>query len=88
MLEIITTKQFEKDIKLSKKRKKDLSKLWSIIAKLSSGRLFEAKHKPHKLFGNWESFTECHIEPDWLLIYQVKDKFIYLVRTGSHSDLF
>lgn len=88
MLEIITTKQFEKDLKLSQKRKKDLSKLWNVLEKLSNGKLLEEKYKAHKLSGNWVSFMECHIEPDWLLIYQIKKEVLYLVRTGSHSDLF
>lgn len=88
MLDIITTNQFEKDLKLSKKRGKNLLKLWGVIDVLVKEENLAEKHKPHRLTGNWNSFLECHIEPDWLLIYQVNEGCLYLVRMGSHSDLF
>ena len=80
MLRLVLSSKFKKDLKRSKKRGKDLNKLYSIIT----------KYKDHPLTGNYEGFRELHIEPDWLLIYAIKDDMLVLslTRTGSHSDLF
>lgn len=88
MLELITTRQFERDIKLCKKRGKDISKIWDIVDSLLKEEPLQEKHKPHKLSGTWAQFWECHINSDWLLIYQIDEGILYLLRTGTHSDLF
>lgn len=75
-------------MKLTQKRGKDMRKFWGIVEKLQEGVSLEPRHRPHRLSGIWYPFMECHIEPDWLLIYHVEDDVLYLVRTGTHSDLF
>ncbi len=65
-----------------------MEKIQAVIETLAKEELLSERHKPHKLSGNWSSFSECHIEPDWLLIYRVSNGYVYLTRTGSHSDLF
>ena len=88
MLEIIETKKFEKDMKLAKRRGKPISKIRAVVNSLAKEEPLAEKHKQHRLLGNWKSFHECHIEPDWLLIYKIEEGTIVLARTGSHSDLF
>ena len=88
MLEIIRTNQFIKDAKLQKKRGKNLHKLFALVDALSKEQKLDHKHKPHKLIGDWKDWSECHIEPDWLLIYAVQEKNLILARTGTHADLF
>ena len=88
MLEIIVSNAFKKDIKLAKKRGKKFEKIKKVIEKLELNQELPPSLKDHKLVGNYVGYRECHIEPDWLLIYKIKDNFLYLVRTGSHSDLF
>ena len=82
------TKQFAKDVKRIEKRGRSLEKLKGVIKKLVSEERLGAKHRDHKLLGNYKGRRECHIEPDWLLIYKIIDSEIILERTGSHSDLF
>ena len=65
-----------------------MKKIQAVIETLAKEEALAEKHKPHRLSGNWNSFSECHIEPDWLLIHQVSNEYIYLTRTGNHSDLF
>ncbi len=81
---------FKKGLKLASKRNKDLSKIEFIIKQLQSGAALHEKHSDHSLLGNYNGFRECHIEPDWLLIYRVEinEKLLILEATGSHSDLF
>lgn len=81
---------FKKDYKLMKKRGFNLDKLKYVINQLVNGNSLEDKYRDHALTGDYKGFRECHIEPDWLLIYQIKDEELVLVlsRTGSHSDLF
>ena len=81
-------KQFERDIKLMRKRGKDLEKLKPVIRRLIAGEPLDAPHRDHKLIGNWQGRRECHIEPDWLLIYKLESERIVFERTVSHSDLF
>ena len=90
MLRLVLSSKFKKDLKRSKKRGKDLNKLYSIINKLQNQTLLDPSYKDHPLTGNYEGFRELHIEPDWLLIYAIKDDMLVLslTRTGSHSDLF
>jgi mRNA interferase YafQ len=80
--------QFRRDMKLARKRRKDISKLEQIIWLLAAGEPLPARNRDHLLTGNWRGRRECHIEPDWLLIYQVRDDLLILERTGSHADLF
>ena len=68
------------------KRGKNLKKLGMVT--LQAGKKLERKYKPHPLSGTWSRYMECHIEPDWLLIYQLTEIELRLVRTGSHADLF
>lgn len=90
MLQLITTTQFRKDIKRAKKRGLDLKKLGSILDTLQREEPLDEKHRDHALVGNYAGFRECHIEPDWLLVYAVDKERLILTaaRTGSHSDLF
>ena len=85
---IKTTKAFEKDLTRMQKRGKDLSKLEYIIKLLANNDILQAKYRDHKLSGNYQNLRECHIEPDWLLIYENQNNILYLARTGTHSDLF
>lgn len=82
---IIITTQFKKDYKLAQKRNMNLDCLKNAIVKLISGVKLPTDHA---LSGNWKGYRECHILPDWLLIYTTKNDVIVLVRTGTHSDLF
>ena len=82
------TTQFRKDYKKIKKQNKDLSKLRTVIEKISAGRILEPSYQDHQLSGNWKGHRDCHIEPDWILIYRITTEDLYLERTGSHSDLF
>jgi len=89
MLELKVTSKYKKDRRLMKKRGKDLSQLTSIIEKLQRREPLEPKHHDHPLQGNYARHRECHIDPDWLLIYRIDNEALILtaVRTGSHSDL-
>ena len=84
------TRQYLKDLKLARKRGLDEKKLIGVITKLTAGEPLEAKYRDHVLVGNYKSYRECHISPDWLLIYSKQETFIMvtLMRTGTHSDLF
>jgi mRNA interferase YafQ len=84
------TKKFEKDLKLIQKRGYDLTLLETVIEALETTGKIDASYLPHKLKGNYADCMECHIKPDWLLIWSQKNspKEIYLIRTGTHSDLF
>ena len=88
--EIKKTTQFKKDYKLAKRRGLDINLLKEIISKLANGDPLEPKHKDHPLSGNWAGHRECHIQPDWLLVYRYEDDVLVLTltRTGTHSDLF
>ena len=84
------TSQFKKDYKLAMKRGLDISLLEDIIAKLALGESLPEKNRDHALNGNWNGYQECHILPDWLLIYKLEDNILILTlaRTGTHSNLF
>lgn len=88
MLKISATTKFKKDIKVCQKRKYDLNLLYSIIDTLAIPKSLEAQNNDHSLKGNYEGHRECHITPDWLLIYRIINDRLYLDRTGTHSDLF
>lgn len=85
-----TTKQFKKDYKLAIKRGLNIELLEEIVGFISMGEKVPERHKDHALSGNWEGHRECHILPDWLLIYRLEDDVLILTlaRTGTHSDLF
>ncbi|MBF0227580.1 MAG: type II toxin-antitoxin system YafQ family toxin [Desulfobacterales bacterium] len=82
------TTQFKKDYKKIKKQNKNLDKLRDVIEKLAEGKLLEGKYKDHLLSGKWKGHRDCHIEPDWILIYRIVHDNLYFERTGSHSELF
>ena len=90
MLKIKYHTLFKKDFKRIKKRGYDISRLEKIVELLANEVPLPEKFKDHNLSGNYNGFRECHIAPDWLLIYQVNNNELVLVlsRTGSHSDLF
>jgi addiction module toxin, RelE/StbE family len=88
MLTPIYRKQFEKDIKKAKKRGFNVNKLKTLIVNLLEEKQLPVKNRNHKLQGDFEGYWECHIEPDWLLIYKKTPEAIILARTGTHSDLF
>lgn len=88
MLTPIFENTFKKDIKRLQKRGKDIDKLKDVIDKLLDQQELSVKYKDHALIGNWKGYRDCHIEPDWLLIYKITETNLFLVRTGSHSDLF
>lgn len=80
--------QFKRELKLQLKRGKDLKKFTEVAEKLAEGCSLDPKYKNHKLVGNFKDRWECHLEPDWLLIYFECGDEIIFERTGSHSDLF
>jgi len=82
------TKQFEKDVKRLRKRGKDLQKLKLVLSNLIAGDQLEVQYRDHILIGNYKGRRECHVEPNWLLIYKLEDDEIIFERTGTHSDLF
>ena len=88
MRQLRFTGAFRKDRKRASRRGKDLHKLDAIMGRLAQAERLDARHHDHKLGGAWEDFRECHVEPDWLLIYRVVGDEITFVRTGTHSDLF
>jgi mRNA interferase YafQ len=89
-LDIVWTNQFKKDYKSAMKRHLDISLLDDIIRKLAVCEPLPEKNKDHALSGNWSGHRECHIQPDWLLIYRIEADLLVLTlsRTGTHSDLF
>lgn len=90
MYKIRATVKFQKDLKKVKKRGYNISLLTNVLNILASGKSLPEKYKDHNLRGNYKGCRECHITPDWLLIYEISDGelILYLTRTGTHSDLF
>lgn len=82
------SRQFQKDFKLSERRGKDMHKLQAVLDLLAGGEELPARLRDHKLSGEYAGTRECHIEPDWLLVYEVNGDTIGLARLGTHSDLF
>ena len=82
--------QFKKDLKLMQKQGKDITLLADVVKMLADGIPLDEKYRDHPLSGNFSGCRECHITPDWLLIYEIQDDvlILYLTRTGSHSSLF
>jgi len=90
MYEIIATGQFKKDLKSAIKRGYDMNLLNDVVDLLAKGQSLPARYKDHLLSGNWGKHRECHITPDWILIYRKEEDVLVLTltRTGTHSDLF
>ena len=90
MLNIFYTSQFKKDYKKAKKQGKDLNKLKEVLSFLQNGCSLQESYRDHSLTGNYIGFRECHISPDWLLIYKIDNNQLILTvaRLGSHSELF
>lgn len=88
--EVRFTTQFKKDLKLAKKQNKDIEKLFEVVELLANGEKLDFKYKDHDLSGNYKGTRECHIEPDWLLVYEYQNDVLVLMlyRLGSHSELF
>lgn len=88
MKEIFQTSQFKRDLKRAGKRGKNIEKLKDVVRSIAAGEALEERHRNHALAGNWDGSRDCHIEPDWILIYRVDGECLFLERTGTHSDLF
>ncbi len=88
--EIVPSNQFKKDLRLAHKRGYNLDKIKKVITALANGETLEAKYHDHPLTGDYANYRECHIQPDWLLVYQIDGEqlILFLARTGTHSDLF
>ena len=87
-MNLVWTGQFKKDYKRVKKQGKDPADLRSVVDKLVEREPLPAKHRDHNLSGRWSKHRECHVAPDWLLIYRTDGDDLILERTGSHSELF
>ena len=87
-MRLLTTNRFEKDLRRAKRRGKDLNKLWNVVERLLAQQSLDPRNRPHRLAGDWFPCWECHIEPDWLLIWDQQEDLLILVRTGTHTDLF
>ena len=88
-MRLFTTTQFKKDLRRAKRRGKDLDVLWDVVERLVLEQSLDPRKRPHRLSGEWSGCWECHIQPDWLLIWNSRDgDALTLVRTGSHVDLF
>lgn len=90
MLKIRVHNRFKKDLKQIIRRGYDQEKLWDIVEQIANEIPLPAKNRDHALTGNYIGCRECHIEPDWLLVYEIQknELILLLVRTGTHSDLF
>ena len=88
MLTVNKSNSFNRDVSKMAKWRKCLLKRDTIVIALTNNTPLPARTRPHKLTGNWADHWECHIEPDWLLIYRVSDTELALARTGSRADLF
>jgi mRNA interferase YafQ len=88
MLKLLTTNQFDRDFGKQLKSGCDQNKFLEVVHKLLNLKPLDRKHRVHKLKGDYKNYWECHIEPDWLLIYKKTDEAIICIRTGTHSELF
>ena len=88
--EVKFTNLFKKDLKLAKKQNKDLNKLFDVVNILAEGGILGAKYRDHDLSGEYKGTRECHVEPDWLLVYEIQNDVLVLIlyRLGTHSELF
>lgn len=88
MKQLSRTTQFKRDVKRQQKRGKDFTAFKQVLQQLLAGEELAARYRDHVLIGQYKGTRECHIEPDWLLIYEATDTEIVLIRTGTHLDLF
>lgn len=88
MRTIRRTSRFKKDIKRLRKQGKAFTEFKKVVEKLTSKQELEPKYQDHKLVGEYKGTRECHLAPDWLLIYELTDDELVLIRTGSHAELF
>ena len=90
MLKIVPSNQFKRDLKLARKRGCKIEYLRDVVNALANEQKLDEKYRDHRLAGNYNGFRECHIEPDWLLVYRINQDALelFLFRTGTHSDLF
>ena len=90
MLEIVLSNRFKRDLKRVVRRGRDAALLENVVNALAEKRLLAESNRDHALTGDWMGYRECHIQPDWLLIYKVheSDLILLLMRTGTHADLF
>lgn len=90
MLSIVPSNRFKKDLKLAIRRGYKIELLEEVVNQIAAGKILDEKYKDHLLTGDYGGFRECHITPDWLLVYQVRENelILFLSRTGTHSDLF
>ena len=88
MRQIHRTSQFKRDVKRMERRGKDLNRLGTVLRVLVQGEALPPEYRDHLLVGQYKGTRECHVEPDWLLLYEVSDTELILIRTGSHADLF
>jgi mRNA interferase YafQ len=87
-LALLTKNAFEKDVRRVGKQGKDLDKMEEIVNLLQTQKTLPPRCRPHALHGGWPGHWDCHVEPDWLLLYRVTGTELILVRTGSHAELF
>lgn len=88
MLRLFRRNRFDNDLRRMQKRGKKIAKLWDVVEILMKDHSLPIKHRNHKLSGDMEGLWDCHIEPDWILIYEMTDTTLTLLRTGTHADLF
>ena len=90
MLKIVLSNRFKKDLKLARKRGLNLDVLRTVVNILASGEKLDRKYRDHDLTGEYAGFRECHMQPDWLLVYRIEQEELelFLFRTGTHSELF
>ena len=88
MLNPVRSSHFKKDLKKAQRQGKDLNLLQTVVITLANEEPLEKRFRDHDLTGNWRGYRECHVNPDWLLIYKVDGEELKLARLGSHSDLF
>jgi mRNA interferase YafQ len=88
MRRIAQQNQFRQDLRRQKRRGKDVEELIAVVELLAEAGELPVNYTPHQLSGAWNGVWECHIEPDWLLIYRVTADEVLLIRTGTHTDLF
>ncbi len=90
MLKIVLSNRFRKDLKLAQKRGLNLELLRTVVNTLAYGEKLGAQYRDHDLTGDYAGFRECHVQPDWLLVYRIEKEELelFLFRTGTHSDLF
>lgn len=87
-LAIRQSTRFRRDVKRLRRQNVDLSELERVVSILATKEQLDERYRDHALVGNWKGFRECHIQPDWLLIYRIENDELQLARTGSHAELF